>query len=93
MAKRPIDKAIGQWDILDNGCWQWRGETNEGGYGLVDHWGDCWLAHRVVYAHYRGDIPVKMTLDHLCRNRACVNPDHLEVVTRGENARRRRMLS
>jgi hypothetical protein len=45
-------------------------------------------AHRSVYVHLRGPIPPGMTIDHLCRNRSCVNPDHLEVVSLKENVRR-----
>lgn len=47
-------------------------------------------AHRVAYELTRGPIPAGMEIDHLCRVRSCVNPDHLEAVTRGENLRRGR---
>lgn len=45
-------------------------------------------AHRAFYEHFRGPIPEGLTIDHLCRVRRCVNPDHLEPVTRGENSLR-----
>ena len=45
-------------------------------------------AHRVYYERYRGPIPENMVIDHLCRNTACVNPDHMEVVTQTENIQR-----
>ncbi len=59
-----------------------------GGYGLAWHKGHNNLAHRRVYELLRGPIPEGLTLDHLCRERSCVNPDHLEPVTFRENIRR-----
>lgn len=71
-------------------CWPWNGSLNDAGYGQIyDNVTRRPLrAHRVIFEMYRGPIPDGMVLDHLCRNRWCVNPDHLEPVTRGENVRR-----
>ena len=69
-------------------CWLWRGSTHKTGYGQVMRNYKNLLAHRAVYEDMRGTIPKGLTLDHLCRNRRCVNPDHLEIVTRGENVLR-----
>jgi hypothetical protein len=68
-------------------CWEWLACTS-GGYGSFNIGYRHHLAHRVAYELFRGPIPPGMTIDHLCRNRACANPEHFEVVTRGENARR-----
>lgn len=70
--------------IDDNGCWVWQAGLSSQGYGVYKKQG----AHRVIYKMYKGDIPEGLTLDHLCRVRNCVNPDHLEPVTQAENNRR-----
>lgn len=69
-------------------CWLWTGRKDVNGYGDILFKGRRSLVHRVAWMLLRGEIPEAMTIDHLCMNKACVNPDHLEVVTRGENARR-----
>lgn len=65
-------------------CWEWLGGRNPQGYGRFD----ASYAHRWAWEYLVGPIPAKMTLDHLCRNTICVNPDHLEVVTLSENVLR-----
>lgn len=74
--------------INANGCWIWNARIEPNGYGRFGYQGRmCW-AHRISYELFKGEIPAGLDLDHLCRNRACVNPDHLEPVTRLENASR-----
>lgn len=69
-------------------CWEWTGRKIWNGYGLI-HWHiDQWLVHRASYTIFVDDIPEGLQIDHLCRNRACVRPTHLEPVTHGENVRR-----
>lgn len=69
-------------------CWTWQqGKTGQG-YGLVSVNKRHELAHRNLYEQVKGSIPVGMELDHLCRNRDCVNPDHMEPVTHAVNIRR-----
>ena len=73
----------------DSPCWHWVGATTgDDGYGSVSVCGRTRRAHRVSFLAYRGSIPEGMDLDHLCRNRACINPEHLEPVTRRTNTLR-----
>lgn len=69
------------------GCWIWKKRLIRG-YGAVAADGRDQLAHRWTYEKLVGPIPTGLDLDHLCRQPACVNPAHLEPVTRAENNRR-----
>lgn len=71
-----------------SGCWVWTGVLNGGGYGVVSVANRARLAHRVIFELLRHRVPDGLELDHKCRVRSCVNPDHLEPVTRSENIRR-----
>lgn len=73
-------------------CWEWiAAKTN--GYGVVQHNGRLQRAHRVVYELLVGSIPEGLELDHLCKNRGCVNPLHMEPVTGIENNARSDSMS
>ena len=80
-----------EWIEDDNGCWIWQRSLSSTGYGNYSEGkSKIKLAHRAIYERHRGPIPKGLQLDHLCRVRACVNPDHLEPVTQAENIRRAR---
>lgn len=66
-------------------CWIWKGTCITNGYGTFDLRGKSIMAHRTSYEIFKGNIPKGLVLDHLCRNRKCVNPFHLEPVTNKEN--------
>lgn len=73
----------------NTGCWLWAGTLGDDGYGrLAVSWKKKARAHRAVWEEAVGPIPDGLQLDHLCRVRSCVNPDHLEVVTSRENTMR-----
>src|SRR5580698_2584776 len=77
------------WRLVEKteSCWNWKGgKTN--GYGCFQIAKVNFRAHRLAYELLRGPIPTGLHLDHLCRNRSCVNPDHLEPVTQRENTLR-----
>ncbi|MGA4541309.1 HNH endonuclease signature motif containing protein [Uniformispora flossi] len=88
-AKHPDDKArLRSFVELKDGHWLWTGSTNRKGYGRFWFQGRSEEAHRVAYELFVGPIPDGLQIDHVCRVRPCVNPEHLEPVTHEENYRR-----
>lgn len=92
--RKPVFERF--WDKvsadLNGGCWEWKGAVSggnaTGGYGQMRDAGKTLYAHRLSYETLSGSIPDGLHLDHLCRNRKCVNPLHLEPVTCKENLMR-----
>ncbi len=74
--------------VRGNDCWEWGAYRAKEGYGIARYQGRVWKAHRLAYELAIGPIPSGLCLDHLCRNRGCINPAHLEPVTDAENKRR-----
>lgn len=85
-----VDRLVERIDT--NGeCWEWRGPRFRAGYGAISlggRSGAALLTHRVAWEQFVGPIEDGDTIDHLCMNRGCVNPDHMELVPNAENARR-----
>ena len=80
------------WDKVNkipNGCWEWTGALNNiDGYGIFWNGTRNQTAHRFAYEGLVGSVPDGLEIDHLCRNKKCVNPAHLETVTRSGNTSR-----
>ena len=66
-------------------CWNWTASKNKKGYGQVAYNGRMYRAHRVSYGLVNGEIPYELQIHHLCKNKGCVNPAHLEAVTSAMN--------
>jgi hypothetical protein len=81
----PIQERLERYFQRGDGCWTWTGYANKAGYGMIGSGGDKsrpLMAHRVAYETYVGPVPPGKELHHLCRNKLCVNPEHLFPVSR-----------
>lgn len=96
-ARAPLHERFWRFVVRDDAdkCWLWSGATDGHGYGQIGAGTRAdghMAAHRLSYEMHRGSIGPGLDIDHLCRNPLCVNPEHLETVTRGENTRRGRLF-
>lgn len=83
-----IEKLLRDHVAVTETCWIWTGALKEKGYGQVSWQGKNKRAHKLFYECFKGPVKDGLVLDHLCRVRRCVNPDHLEAVTPKVNSER-----
>ncbi|MGW4406574.1 hypothetical protein ACWEJ6_21270 [Nonomuraea sp. NPDC004702] len=88
-ASREADRFMSKIRVTDGGCWEWTRGRQLAGYGYFNMGGRSLLAHRASLMLWAPDMEINgLQVDHLCRNKPCVNPWHLEPVTQVENLRR-----
>ncbi|WP_370420357.1 HNH endonuclease signature motif containing protein [Streptomyces sp. QH1-20] len=83
-----VDRFLARVTDTPAGCWQWTGYLMPNGYARITIDGQRQYAHRVAFEAFVAPIPDGLVIDHLCRNRGCVNPSHLECVTQRINVLR-----
>lgn len=79
-----LERFLPKYEVTDD-CWLWTAAIDKAGYGRIGEGTKVLYAHRVAYELAVGPIPAGLVIDHLCRTRNCVNPDHLEVVPQRRN--------
>ena len=86
MRGTPTERFFAKVSKNHDGCWVWCGCKNPAGYGRMNVDGKAVLAHRWIYQHINNiQLPRSVDVDHICRNKACVNPEHLRSASRSEN--------
>lgn len=91
MGRQPrpvVERFAEKIALTSSGCVEWLAGTNGTGYGTFYDGARATFAHRWSYEHHVGPIPAGLCVDHLCSNRTCVNPGHLELVTQAVNLAR-----
>jgi hypothetical protein len=82
-----VVKLLSRHTKDENGCWTWTGYKNQIWYGRARYFGDLVGVHRISWMHHHGEIPDGMLVMHKCDNRLCINPEHLQLGTHGDNNR------
>jgi hypothetical protein len=91
--ERHRDRFMAKVEKDENGCWLWVAHVTPNGYGQFGIGRKLFYAHRIAYEMFVGPIATGLQIDHLCRVRHCVNPDHMEAVTQRENILRGEAIS
>ena len=88
LTEKDIARFRAKYQEAADQCWVWTAGLSGNGYGAFRVGNKIIAAHRIAYMLSRGPIPNDLVVDHICHNRQCVNPNHLQLLTNGENARR-----
>lgn len=83
-----LEDVLNKYEVNESGCWIYKGALDKQGYGTFYYRQSGYKAHKIAYQLLVGPTPEGLVLDHLCKNKSCINPKHLEPVTQKENARR-----
>ena len=86
---RPVEDRFWEKVIKTDECWWWTAKKNHKGYGMFVWDKNARGAHRLAYEHLVGPVPAGLVLDHVCRNKSCVNPAHLRPIDNRSNAQNR----
>jgi len=85
LAQKDRDRFWKKVRLRQHGCWEWQASVRKDGYGRFAINSKPELSHRIAYYLVSGPMPRELEIDHLCRNRLCVNPSHMELVSKRVN--------